>query len=579
MVMVPAARMLLLCTLVLGCANPASMSSDRASGSEPAGRPATAPKSIAIALDEDMRNVWNVVTEGSAGSESKNLVHAFHQPLAANVADGGAVPRVLQELPSIERGTWKVFPDGTMETTLRLRSGVRWHDGTPITARDVLFSYEVFRDPELPNSAQEVVGHIPGMHIVDTTTVLVRWSAPYPFADRLESNELLLLPAHLLEETYLESKSRLLALPYFSSSDYMGLGPYRIAVWERASHLDLTANPDYFLGRPKIDRIRVQFIPDGNTMLANLKAGTVQFTLGWKKLDRDAMRLLEKEWQASGAGTVIVFPRNYKFGEPQKFHNPQPSDLMDVRVRRALLHAIDREEVARAVYEERGIVADSWVHPTFKRYPQVQDVITRYPYDVRRAGALLEEVGWRRGADAGLQKEGQRFHLALRDVEGGEKLALMVGEYWKPLGITSTFEYQSPAQMQDRQARATFSGMLFTNIGVVTKTLARRIASEAIPTAENRWTGSNRGGYANPQWDELAGRILTTLDEGDRLEIERQMLRLYTTELPLLPLLYTFDELPVGGGLTGLLPNTGVPENSSIVLTWNIHEWDIPARP
>jgi peptide/nickel transport system substrate-binding protein len=520
-----------------------------------------------------------VVTEGAAGSEGQHILGAIHAPLAANVQDGSPSPRVLEELPSLERGTWNVFDDGTMETTMRLRSNVRWHDGTPISARDVVFSFEVFRDPELPNSNDDVVRLITAMEASDPATVVVRWSAAYPYADRLETKDLFLLPAHLLEAHYQEARGRFLALPYFSSEEYVGLGPFRTTAWEQGSHLDLAAYADYFLGPPKVDRIRVRFIPDGSTMIANLKAGAVHITLGTKKLDRDALRLLEQEWQASGAGTVLVYPRNYKFGEPQKLLNPHPADLADVRVRRALLHALDRKELARAVYDERGVVADSWVHPEFTRYQQVQGVITRYPYDLRRAATLLEEVGWRRGADSILQKDGQRFALTLRDVEGGEKLPLMVGDYWKPLGIASSFEYQSPAQMQDRQARATFTGLLFTNIGIDSRSVVRRIASDNIPTADNRWTGTNRGGYASPRWDELGMRFLTTLDEGMRLDLERQMLQLYTAELPLLPLLYTLDELPVAGGITGPLPNTGVPANSGIMRTWNIHDWDVTSRP
>jgi peptide/nickel transport system substrate-binding protein len=203
-----------------------------------------------------------------------------------------------------------------------VRPEARWHNGTPFSARDLIFSYEVFRDPEIPNSGQEVVRHIVGVMPVDATTVVVRWSETYPFADRIESSELLLLPAHLLEATYRDDKSRLLAQPYFTSNEYVGLGPYRLMAWKPGNHVDLVAFDDYFLGRPIIDRIRVQFIPDGNTMLANLKAGTVQVTLGSKKMDRDAMRQLKQEWEATGSGTVLVYPRNYKFGEPQKLLNP-----------------------------------------------------------------------------------------------------------------------------------------------------------------------------------------------------------------------------------------------------------------
>jgi peptide/nickel transport system substrate-binding protein len=245
-------------------------------------------------------------------------------------------------------------------------------------------------------------------------------------------------------------------------------------------------------------------------------------------------------------------------------------------VRQALLLALDRQELARAVYEERGVVADSWVHPSFRRYQDVQDAIVRYPYDVRRAERVLAEVGWQRGADT-LEKEGRRFAMTIRDFEG-EKLPLMVADFWKAIGVAATYEHQSPAQLQDRQARATFTGITLINNSIDIKSVVRRIGSESIPTQNNRWTGTNRGGYADPTWDELGNRLLVTLDERGRLELERQMLQRYTMDLPLLPLLYTFDELPVGSRLTGIVPNTGVPPNSTILLTWSIHSWDIQTR-
>jgi peptide/nickel transport system substrate-binding protein len=319
----------------------------------------------------------------------------------------------------------------------------------PFTANDLLFSYQVFRDPELPNSQQGVVKLMAGMEVVDATTVVVRWAGTYPYADRIELRELLVLPAHILQSVYQEDRQQFLAHPYFNAADYVGLGPFRMVAWEGGSHLELAAYDQFFLGRPRLDRIRVLFIPDSNTLIANLKAGTVLATFGSKKLDRDLLRTLRREWQERGEGTVVGMPSNYKFAEVQKFYSPQPSDLVDVRVRRALLHALDREELARAVWEDRALVADSWVNPTFTRYAELRDAISRYPYDPRRATALLEEVGWERGPDGLARKGGNAFAIKIRDMEG-EKQPLIVADYWKAIGVAGSYEYESPTQLQDR---------------------------------------------------------------------------------------------------------------------------------
>ncbi len=565
---------LVLVLITSACAGPnPSSQGQSASGQETAAT--AAPKVATLGLDEDLRNLWNAVTDGGGGGEGEKVMPVVHQPLAANTADGSAQPRLLRELPSIEGGTWRVFDDGSMETIWKLRAA-SWHDGTPFSARDVLFSFQVFRDPELPNSRQGIVKFIASMEQADPMTVVVKWGETYPYADRIELRELLILPAHILESTYREAKQQLLNQPYFSTSEYVGLGPFRITAWESGSHLDLAAFDQFFLGRPRLDRIQVKFIPDSNTLIANLKAGAVQSTFGSKKLDRDLLRTLRREWEAQGEGTVMVFPSNYKFAEIQKLYNPQPADLADVRVRQALLHAIDRQELARTAWEDRGLVADSWVNPNFPRYQEVKASIDRFPYDVRRASALLEEVGWQRGPDGVLQKNGKPFALTIRDMEG-EKQPLIVADYWKAIGVAGSYEYESPSQLQDREWRATFSGVVMYRNGTDLQSVVQRIATSNIPTPGNRWTGSNRGGYSRPEWDEIGGRAVATLDERTRLDLERRLLEIFTRDLPLLPLFFHFEELPVARTLTGIVPYTGTAPNTATYLTWNVHEWDVKA--
>jgi len=338
-----------------------------------------------LAVSEDPGNIWDAVT-GGGGSGVRELGHAVHQFPATTAADGTPVARLIAELPAVDRGTWNVLPGGGMQTTLKLRPGVRWHDGQPLSAQDLVFSWQVNRDQEVPNSNQAIIRLVDRAEAPDPTTLVLSWSELYPFADRLGHREFFPLPKHLLEKTYVEAKETLLAQPYFNQ-EYVGLGPYRIARWERGSHLELQAFDGYFLGKPKIDAIRVSFINDSNTMLANLFARSIQTILPPGQPDLEAMRLVRADWEGTGFGQVLIEVPRWKLIEPQKTRNPQPPDLGDVRARQALLLAINRPELAKATYDEYGVVADSWVHPSFRHYAQVQDAITRYPHDPRRASA------------------------------------------------------------------------------------------------------------------------------------------------------------------------------------------------
>src|SRR4051794_10917780 len=116
-------------------------SSSGQSGQTGSGQTATSsgPKTITLAIDEDLKNLWDPIKNGG-GTGSREIANVVNQHLVAITADGSPTPRLPAELPSLDRGTWKVLPDGRMETTYRLRTDAFWHDGTPFTADDVVFS-------------------------------------------------------------------------------------------------------------------------------------------------------------------------------------------------------------------------------------------------------------------------------------------------------------------------------------------------------------------------------------------------------------------------------------------------------
>ena len=540
------------------------------------GGSSSGPKSITIGLDEDLSNLWDAI-QGGGGTGAREMANIVNAHLVAIQQDGSPTPRLLSELPSFERGTWRVLPDGRMETTYKLRPNVFWHDGTAFSSDDVIFSWQVGRDPEVPNGNQEATRLITRMEATDPNTIIATWESAYPYADRLEHRELYPLPRHLLETSYRGAKESFLNQPFFNQ-EFVGLGPYRIAKWESGSHMELAAFDKFFLGRPKIDSVRVQFIPDSNTMLANLRARSLNamVTLG-SAPDFEAMMALRREWEADRHGTVIMDPISYRFIEPQQYHNPYPSDLTDPRVRQALHLAVDRPELSRVAFGEFGTVADSWAHPSFTSYPQLKDAVTAYAHDPRRASQLLAEAGWRPGGDGVLEKAGQRFTLTMRDADG-ERDSVIIASQWKEVGIVGAYEPRNAAALRDRQDRATFTGVEVSSNPMGAAAVTRRSATYNIPTAENRWTGTNRGGYSNPAWDALDQRMLAALDDKTRLDVERDMLRLYTSEPWLLPLYFRNDLVPMGGGLQGIVANTGTSHRGFILHTWNIQDWDVQPR-
>ena len=565
---------LVLCIAVLTACAPGSPTSSSGTGSGAAPQPAApaAPKILTVALNEDPKNFWDG-TNGGGGSGSRQLGHMVNQYLAAIASDGAASPRLLAEFPSIEKGTWSVESDGRMSVTYKVRPGVTWHDGTPFTADDIAFSWEVCRDPGVPNGNQTTVRLIDNVVVLDAQTAVATFSQTYPYADRLEHRELFTLPKHLLDKAYRESKETLTAQPYFTS-DYVGTGPFKLTRWEPGAFLEMTANEQYFLGRPKIDRVRVLFIGDTITGVANLRAGSLNIFLPPGGPDWDKLEPLKREWQGSPKADVMLERVRWEFVEPQKGAIATPADLRDVRFRQALILSLDRDEISRSLQGEFGGVAHSWVQPSAAYYPAVKDVITEYPFDPRRASALLADIGWTPGPDGILQKGGVRLTLKLSPDEARAKLASIAQQDWKTVGIDGQIEVLSNVLLRDAEARSNIPGLGFNGNPMGGLSAVRRFATDQIPSAANRFAGTNRGQFSNVEWDDAGLRLRTALDDRQRLTLERDLLRVLTTELPVLPVQYELQAVAVAG-FKGIVPVTGSPHTGNIMHTWNVHEWEM----
>jgi peptide/nickel transport system substrate-binding protein len=562
--------LLVLSTLVLAACAPPGGSAPGGQSSE--GTRASAPKNLVAAINEDPKNFWDGIN-GGGGSGAREIGHMVNQYLANITPDGTPIPRLLAELPSVDRGTWSVTPDGRMEVTYKVRPGVTWHDGTPFSADDIAFSWEVGRDPAVPNGNQSAMRLVEGVTVVDPGTAVMRYTQTYAFADRLEHREFYPLPKHLVEPAYRENKETLIQQPYFSS-DYVGLGPFKLVTWDHGSHMDLVANEQYFLGRAKLDRIRIMFISDTNTGVANMRAGQVNTFLPSGGPDAEQVLPLKSEWQSSGKGDVVLERVRWQFVEPQKGPLASPTDLKDVRMRQALLMALNRQELTSNLQGEHGGVAHSWVHPSFGYYGQVRDAITELPYDPRRATALLNEMGWTPGGDGVLQKGGQRLTLQIRPSEASTKEATILQQDWKAVGIDGQLDVLSNVLLRDAEARANFSGVAVNQNPMGGASAVRRFASDQAPTAGNRWAGTNRGQYSNPQWDDAGARFRTALDDNNRLQLEKELLQILTTDLAALPFQYELQAIPVVG-FRGLNPVVGTAHTGNIMHTVNVHEWDV----
>src|SRR5439155_19119250 len=134
-------------------------------------------------------------------------------------------------LPQLNTDTWRLFPDGRMETLYRLKSGLTWHDGTPLSAEDFVFAWRVFAKPELGNSTSPPINLMEEVVAPDPGTVLTRWREPFADAAALDDT-FQALPKHILERSFEDLDPVAFVNLSFWTQDYVGLGPYRVERWE-----------------------------------------------------------------------------------------------------------------------------------------------------------------------------------------------------------------------------------------------------------------------------------------------------------------------------------------------------------
>jgi peptide/nickel transport system substrate-binding protein len=407
--------------------------------------------------------------------------------------------------------------------TFRLRHNVRWHDGAPFTARDVLYTYRVIIDPKTPTAYSEDFKQVASVTAPDQFTVVVRYRAP--FAPALASWGVAILPAHLLEGQDI-TKSPLARQP-------VGTGPFRFKQWLAGQKIVLEANPDYFEGRPYLDSYVYRVIPDTSTMYMELKAGGV-----------DLMGLTPVQYARQtdtsrfrGAFNKYRYPSNSYLYLGYNLRHPL---FKDVRIRRAMTAAINKDELIQGVLFGMGqkahgpIVPGRWAHNA-----AVRDI----PHDPAYARRLLAEAGWRPGQDGILHKEGKPLRFTILTNQGNQQrlmTAQIIQQRLLQVGIDVRIRVvEWAAFLKEFIDKGNFEAVL----------LAWMTSQD--PDMYDIWHSSktkpgelNFIGYNNPEVDRLLGEGRSTFDLEQRKRAYFRIQEILAEEQPY-TFLYVPDALPV----------------------------------
>lgn len=504
----------------------------------------------------------------------------FNASVALLDNKGGWHPYLVEALPALNTPNWQVEPDGRMVTTFRLRPNVSWHDGTPLTTEDFVFAYQVYATPDLGQSRSPPMSVMADVVATGERTFEVRWLRPYAQANVLGAGsggggELGPLPRYLLADAFREASrggafDALVGHPYWTR-DYVGLGPYKLDRWEPGAFIEAVAFDGHILGRAKIERVKFVFIPDANTTLSNALAGEVHFAAD-DSIRFEQTRVLKREWDLRSGGTILSKPNLWRASYFQlRPEVANPRAVLDVRVRRALAHAIDRIALNNAMFEGENIVGDTIIAPSVSYYAELERSITKYPFDLRRSEQLMREAGFSRTGDAPYAGSDGRivsFEAKTNAATQQEQEQAILASGWRQARFDMQELILPAAQAQDSQVRASFPS-IFTFSSPQGDVALSRFIADLIPRSENRWTGNNRGGWSNPEFDRLSEAFTVALDPAERQRGIIQMAKIFTEELPGISLYFNAIPIAFVSELKG--PQESVPEAD---WSWNVYEWE-----
>ncbi len=429
-------------------------------------------------------------------------------------------PRTLKFEPLLAE-SWEESPDH-LTYKFHLRQDVRWHNGTPFTASDILYSYERIRDPKVKAAhLRSYYQNVERLEALDDFTVRFTFSKPeYPSFEAAGS-----IP--IVCKSVFDDGQDFNTHPAGRSP--VGTGPYKFKSWTTGQEIVLERNPEYWgeaIGRGgHVDRIVFRLAQDPTTALQMLKAGQIDVLTD--------IRAVQWAKQMSSKSFEEKFN---KF----KFHTPQYSYIgwnglrpffADKRCRRAMTQLFNREEFAEKVLYGLSEVISGGL---FFQSPYYDTSIKPWPYDPEAARRLLDEAGWVDHDGDGIRdKDGAKFEFTFSlpvESKDGEKIATLLKEELEKVGIIMHIEKQEWALFIERVHEKNFDATTLRWMSPWSVDLFQIWHSSSAGPG-----GSNAISYNNPEVDQIAEALRSTFDEEERIKLCHRFHRIVHEEQP-----YTF---------------------------------------
>jgi peptide/nickel transport system substrate-binding protein len=503
---------------------------------------------LKVGISQEFENMNPAIMQMSATSYLFNLVG---RTLVTMDATSKWVPQLAKSIPSIENGAAKLSADKKhIVANWEILETAKWGDGTPLTCADFDFARTVGTTATVSVPDRETYAQIKSITWDKTTPKKCVFTYEKARWDFYQLGTLRPIPKHLEEpvlkkygaqkEGY-EKNSNFVRNPLMEG---LYCGPYKISEIKLGSHVTFVPNPNFYGPAPKIQKLVVKLIPNTGTLEANLRSGSIDkiSSLG---LQFDQALSFEKKVKTENLPFEVLFRPSATY-EHIDFNLDNPI-LKDLNVRKALVLAINRDELVKALFEGKQKSALHNMTPDDPWYTSDPKVITVYPYSRREAGRLLDLAGWKLEAKDGLRyKEGKKLSLQFMTTAGNktrETVQTFLQNQWKEAGVEIIIKNE-PARVffGETLKKRKFGAMaLYAWVSSPESNPRSTLHSSSIPSEKNAWAGQNNPAWSNKKVDELIDKIDVEFDPKKRTELAHSVLKLYTDEIPVIPLFYRAD--------------------------------------
>lgn len=456
---------------------------------------------VTISFSTDANKLLAGTTTDAYSARVQALIY---DSLVATDQQGKIIPSVATK--------WDVTSDGK-QYTFYLRKDVKFHDGKPLTADDVIFTYDILSNKDSIYSYKSNFDLIDKVEKIDNYTIRVKLKDRDVFF--LYNFSFGILPKHLLPKGVddFNNNTKLHRNP-------IGSGPFKFKEWKTAERIVLTANKDYWDGRPYMDEVIFKILPDTNTEVINLLKGNTDFL---ESVQAKSIQEVTKDKDLK----VMKYDRaSFNFIG----WNMLDPIFSDTKVRQALTYALDRKTLLEKLNLNNGTLASGPFPPQLSMYDKN---IKPYPYDVNKANQLLDQAGWKMGSDGYRVKNGKVLEFEF-SYPSSSKLSTDVAkqaqQMWKKIGVKATPRaYDFQIMLEKMDARELQMWIMAWNLGVDGDQYGLWHSSEA-PDTKNGKEGLNSSQVNDPRVDKILEQYRVEPDAKKRDELYKQLHKIMNEE-------------------------------------------------